>query len=233
MGGCATKPKVSKPDAAEAPAPEPLKEEREAKDVVAEEVKKVEGDIIVNKEKEIVDVDTVDEHGNKRRSLSNLFKEILHLHFWQYEGEEGESNKTPPKPVKQEEQSVNQKPSDVSNINPPDSGKMETPAEQIAKEVETQVEQVPTKEMETSVETNVEKLVDVVPSTGTTADEAIQSPAVVEAEKAGEKTALEEKPAAEGQKHETVEEKKTVEEKAANETQTLDVPEEKVIKEDK
>lgn len=91
MGGCATKPKVLK----EASAPEPAKEEKlgdavkplkPQEDLTVKATEKIdiakevedqggEGD----KSKEIVDDDKVDEQGNRRRSLSLLFKQVFLL----------------------------------------------------------------------------------------------------------------------------------------------------------
>ncbi|XP_017984080.1 PREDICTED: cyclin-dependent kinase inhibitor 1C [Theobroma cacao] len=94
MGGCATKPKVLKGDEGEVPAPvpppEPTKEPipavpeaKEAADVVAQGEKKVEDDHAneavnakgVGEAENVADDDKVDDQANKRRSLSNLFKE--------------------------------------------------------------------------------------------------------------------------------------------------------------
>lgn len=95
MGGCATKPKVLKGDEGEVPAPvpppEPTKEPipavpeaKEAADVVAQGEKKVEDDHAneavnakgVGEAENVADADKVDDQANKRRSLSNLFKEV-------------------------------------------------------------------------------------------------------------------------------------------------------------
>lgn len=89
MGACATKPKA---DGALAPAPEPEKKDVDAAVAVLDavdpqktvEVKAVEvsgeGDQS-DKGKEVVDVDDdkVDDQSVKRRSLSNLFKEVLFI----------------------------------------------------------------------------------------------------------------------------------------------------------
>lgn len=90
MGGCATKPKVLKEDAAAAPepavdekacaAPEPAENEKESTVVVvsvsevAEIIKREEEE---DKVKEIVGDDKVDDQESKRRSLSHLFKEVM------------------------------------------------------------------------------------------------------------------------------------------------------------
>ncbi|XP_058186299.1 uncharacterized protein LOC131303442 [Rhododendron vialii] len=175
MGACATKPKA---EAGEAPAPEPEKEILSGKEevVVEEELKKVDGE----KDKEIVDDD-------KRRSLGNLFEK---------EGKyTTEEDKTPSDPVKQEELSVNQNPTEGSGeTNPNESGKTETPVEQTSKEV---------------IET-----VDVAPTTLVSIEEAIVSPVNIETQEPEEKQIVEDKPAAtESQKSETPEENEAVEEK--------------------
>ena len=97
MGGCATKPKVLK----EASAPEPAKEEKlgdaveplkPQEDLTVKATEKIdiakevedqggegEGEGEGDKSKEIVDDDKVDEQGNRRRSLSLLFKQVFLL----------------------------------------------------------------------------------------------------------------------------------------------------------
>ncbi|XP_022740636.1 enolase-phosphatase E1-like [Durio zibethinus] len=87
MGGCATKPKVLKGDERDVPVPapppkqtkEPVPEVPEAKkvaDVVAAKgKKKVEADFVEARQVDIVNDDKVDDHANKQRSISNLFKE--------------------------------------------------------------------------------------------------------------------------------------------------------------
>ena len=93
MGGCATKPKVLK----EASAPEAAKEEKLGDAVeplkpqedltvkatekidIAKEVEDQGGEGEGDKSKEIVDDDKVDEQGNRRRSLSLLFKQVFLL----------------------------------------------------------------------------------------------------------------------------------------------------------
>ena len=93
MGGCATKPKVLK----EASAPEAAKEEKLGDAVeplkpqedltvkatekidIAKEVEDQGGEGEGDKSKEIVDDEKVDEQGNRRRSLSLLFKQVFLL----------------------------------------------------------------------------------------------------------------------------------------------------------
>lgn len=86
MGACATKPKA---DGALAPAPEPEKKDVDAVVDAVEPEKTVEVPAVEvsgegdqgDKGKEVVDVDDdkVDDQSVKRRSLSNLFKEVLFI----------------------------------------------------------------------------------------------------------------------------------------------------------
>ncbi|KAI8030271.1 hypothetical protein LOK49_LG01G02016 [Camellia lanceoleosa] len=216
MGGCATKPKELKNEAPP-PEPAPAKEEAggtvsETKEVVvAEEVKTVEGDTVFCKHKEIVDDDdSLDDHPNKRRSLSNLFKE-----------NEGKDS-TESDPAKQDEPSVNLKPTDIPETKPHESGKTETPVEQMPREL---VVEVP-------VGAKAEKAVEVAPTTGTLAEKAIESPAVLEMKKPEEKKIAEVKPDAETQNPETTMEKIVVEEKPATVTEKPEITEEKETKAD-
>lgn len=120
----------------------------------------------------------------------------LSLFFLQKEGKDTtEEDKTPSDPVKQEELSVNQNPTEGSDeTNPSESGKTETPVEQTPKEV---------------IET-----VDVAPTTVVSIEEAIVSPVTIETQEPEEKQIVEDKPAAtESQKSETPEENEAVEEK--------------------
>jgi len=190
MGACATKPKV---EAGEAPVPKPGKEEAtgivsEKKEVVVgdEGLKKVEGEIVVDEDKEIVDDD-------KRRSLGNLF---------QKEGKDStEEVTTPTDPVKQEELSVNQNPTEVFHeTNPNETGKTEPPVEQTPKEVI--------------------EAVDDAPTTVVLVEEAIEVPVTIETQEPEEKEIVEDKPAAaETKKSETQEENEAIEEKTATVTQ--------------
>ncbi|GMP25474.1 hypothetical protein CsSME_00002325 [Camellia sinensis var. sinensis] len=216
MGGCATKPKELKNEAPP-PEPAPAKEEAggtvsETKEVVvAEEVKTVEGDTVFCKHKEIVDDDdSLDDHPNKRRSLSNLFKE-----------NEGKDS-TESDPAKQDEPSVNLKPTDIPETKPHESGKTETPVEQMPREL---VVEVP-------VGAKAEKAVEVAPTTGTLAEKAIESPAVLEMKKPEEKKIVEVKPDAETQNPETPMEKIVVEEKPATVTEKPEITKEKETKAD-
>ncbi|KAF5960371.1 hypothetical protein HYC85_001580 [Camellia sinensis] len=216
MGGCATKPKELKNEAPP-PEPAPAKEEAggtvsETKEVVvAEEVKTVEGDTVFCKHKEIVDDDdSLDDHPNKRRSLSNLFKE-----------NEGKDS-TESDPAKQDEPSVNLKPTDIPETKPHESGKTETPVEQMPREL---VVEVP-------VGAKAEKAVEVAPTTGTLAEKAIESPAVLEMKKPEEKKIVEVKPDAETQNPETLMEKIVVEEKPATVTEKPEITKEKETKAD-
>ncbi|CAL5364890.1 unnamed protein product [Camellia sinensis] len=216
MGGCATKPKELKNEAPP-PEPAPAKEEAggtvsETKEVVvAEEVKTVEGDTVFCKHKEIVDDDdSLDDHPNKRRSLSNLFKE-----------NEGKDS-TESDPAKQDEPSVNLKPTDIPETKPHESGKTETPVEQMPREL---VVEVP-------VGAKAEKAVEVAPNTGTLAEKAIESPAVLEMKKPEEKKIVEVKPDAETQNPETPMEKIVVEEKPATLTEKPEITEEKETRAD-
>ncbi|KAH7860480.1 hypothetical protein Vadar_013891 [Vaccinium darrowii] len=190
MGACATKPKA---EAGEAPVPKPEKEEAtgivsEKKEVVVGEegLKKVEGEIVVDEDKEIVDDD-------KRRSLGNLF---------QKEGKDStEEVTTPTNPVKQEELSVNQNPTEVFHeTNPNETGKTECPVEQTPKEVI--------------------EAVDDAPTTVVLVEEAIEVPVTIETQEPEEKEIVEDKPAAaETKKSETQEESEAIEEKTATVTQ--------------
>ncbi|KAL4380080.1 hypothetical protein GQ457_02G017390 [Hibiscus cannabinus] len=74
MGGCATKPKVSKGAEGEIPAPSLPKE------AVPEVEKAVEGENKVEtaKDRDVTDDNIDDDQSNKRRSLSNLFEEKEH-----------------------------------------------------------------------------------------------------------------------------------------------------------
>lgn len=216
MGGCATKPKELKNEAPP-PEPAPAKEEAggtvsETKEVVvAEEVKTVEGDTVFCKHKEIVDDDdSLDDHPNKRRSLSNLFKE-----------NEGKDS-TESDPAKQDEPSVNLKPTDIPETKPHESGKTETPVEQMPREL---VVEVP-------VGAKAEKAVEVAPTTGTLAEKTIESPAVLEMKKPEEKKIVEVKPDAETQNPETPMEKIVVEEKPATVTEKPEITEGKETKAD-
>lgn len=216
MGGCATKPKELKNEAPP-PEPAPAKEEAggtvsETKEVVvAEEVKTVEGDTVFCKHKEIVDDDdSLDDHPNKRRSLSNLFKE-----------NEGKDS-TESDPAKQDEPSVNLKPTDIPETKPHESGKTETPVEQMPREL---VAEVP-------VGAKAEKAVEVAPTTGTLAEKTIESPAVLEMKKPEEKKIVEVKPDAETQNPETPMEKIVVEEKPATVTEKPEITEGKETKAD-
>ncbi|GMP25473.1 hypothetical protein CsSME_00002325 [Camellia sinensis var. sinensis] len=191
MGGCATKPKELKNEAPP-PEPAPAKEEAggtvsETKEVVvAEEVKTVEGDTVFCKHKEIVDDDdSLDDHPNKRRSLSNLFKE-----------NEGKDS-TESDPAKQDEPSM--------------------PRELV---------------VEVPVGAKAEKAVEVAPTTGTLAEKAIESPAVLEMKKPEEKKIVEVKPDAETQNPETPMEKIVVEEKPATVTEKPEITKEKETKAD-
>ncbi|KAL6969156.1 hypothetical protein U1Q18_041081 [Sarracenia purpurea var. burkii] len=133
MGGCAAKPKELKADAAKAPAPEPAKDEAsgkssEAKEVIVrEELKRIEGEIVIDKGKEIVDDGSADEPAGRRRSLSNLFKEN--------DGKDStEHGKMPSDPVKQEDPLIiNQKPTDASEKNPHESRKTENHVDKITR----------------------------------------------------------------------------------------------------
>ncbi|XP_057495198.1 uncharacterized protein LOC130780277 [Actinidia eriantha] len=185
MGGCATKPKESKAEAAaEASAPPPAPEKEEAAavgGVGSEESKKVEGEgeAVVDKDKVIVDDDTVDEHGSKRQSLSHLFKEN--------EGKDStEHDSTQSDPVKQEEPPLNQNPIDVSGKKTHESGK-----------TETSIEQTPRDVLEAPIEIKAEKEVEVATAaTGTLTDKATEPPATMENQKTEtteEKKAAEEK----------------------------------------
>lgn len=216
MGGCATKPKELKNEAPP-PEPAPAKEEAggtvtETKEVVvSEEVKTVEGDTVFCKHKEIVDDDdSLDDHPNKRRSLSNLFKE-----------NEGKDS-TESDPAKQDEPSVNLKPTDIPETKPHESGKTETPVEQMPREL---VVEVP-------VGAKAEKAVEVAPTTGTLAKKTIESPAVLEMKKPAEKKIVEVKPDAETQNPETLMEKIVVEEKPATVTEKPEITEGKETKAD-
>lgn len=201
MGACATKPKM---EAGEAPVPKPEKEEAtgivsekkevtgivsEKKEVVVGEEelkKKVEGEIVVDEDKEIVDDD-------KRRSLGNLF---------QKEGKDStEEDTTPTNPVKQEELSANQTPTEVFHeTNPNETGKTESPVEQTPKEVI--------------------EAVDDAPTTVVLVEEAIEVPVTIETQEPEEKEIVEDKPAAaETKKSETQEENEAIEEKTATVTQ--------------
>ncbi|CAL5323598.1 unnamed protein product [Camellia sinensis] len=244
MGGCATKPKELKNEAPP-PEPAPAKEEAggtvsETKEVVvAEEVKTVEGDTVFCKHKEIVDDDdSLDDHPNKRRSLSNLFKE---LELWnvrdvaricvflnELQGfvewgcfNEGKDS-TESDPAKQDEPLVNLKPTDIPETKPHESGKTETPVEQMPREL---VVEVP-------VGAKAEKAVEVAPTTGTLAEKAIESPAVLEMKKPEEKKIVEVKPDAETQNPETPMEKIVVEEKPATVTEKPEITKEKETKAD-
>ncbi|KAG5529187.1 hypothetical protein RHGRI_029766 [Rhododendron griersonianum] len=197
MGACATKPKA---EAGDAPAPEPEKEIVSGKEevVVEEELKKVDGE----KDKEIVDDD-------KRRSLGNLFEK---------EGKDTtEEDKTPSDPVKQEELSVNQNPTEGSDeTNPCESGKTETPVEQTPKEVIETVDVAPTTEVsiEEAIVPPVNIETQVAPTTVVSIEEAIVPPVNIETQEPEEKQIVEDKPAAtESQKSETPEENEAVEEK--------------------
>lgn len=216
MGGCATKPKELKNEAPP-PEPAPAKEEAggtvsETKEVVvAEEVKTVEGDTVFCKHKEIVDDDdSLDDHPNKRRSLSNLFKE-----------NEGKDS-TEPDPAKQDEPSVNLKPTDIPETKPHESGKTETPVEQMPREL---VVEVP-------VGAKAEKAVEVAPTTGTLAEKTIESPEVLEMKKPEEHKIVKVKPDAETQNPETLMEKIVVEEKPATVTEKPEITEGKETKAD-
>lgn len=216
MGGCATKPKELKNEAPP-PEPAPAKEEAggtvsETKEVVvAEEVKTVEGDTVFCKHKEIVDDDdSLDDHPNKRRSLSNLFKEN--------EGKDSTESDL----AKQDEPSVNLKPTDIPETKPHESGKTETPVEQMPREL---VVEVP-------VGAKAEKAVEVAPTTGTLAEKTIESPAVLEMKKPEEKKIVEVKPDAETQNPETPMEKIVVEEKPATVTEKPEITEGKETKAD-
>lgn len=216
MGGCATKPKELKNEAPP-PEPAPAKEEAggtvsETKEVVvAEEVKTVEGDTVFCKHKEIVDDDdSLDDHPNKRRSLSNLFKE-----------NEGKDS-TESDPAKQDEPSVNLKPTDIPETKPHESGKTETPVEQMPREL---VVEVP-------VGAKAEKAVEVAPTTGTLAEKTIESPEVLEMKKPEEKKIVEVKPDAETQNPETLMEKIVVEEKPTTVTEKPEITEGKETKAD-
>lgn len=216
MGGCATKPKELKNEAPP-PEPAPAKEEAsgtvsETKEVVvSEEVKTVEGDAVFCKHKEIVDDDdSLDDHPNKRRSLSNLFKE-----------NEGKDS-TESDPAKQDEPSVNLKPTDIPETKPHESGKTETPVEQMPREF---VVEVP-------VGAKAEKAVEVAPTTGTLAEKTIESPEVLEMKKPEEKKIVEVKPDAETQNPETPMEKIVVEEKPATVTEKPEITEGKETKAD-
>ncbi|KAL7254666.1 hypothetical protein ACSBR1_008923 [Camellia fascicularis] len=216
MGGCATKPKELKNEASP-PEPAPAKEEAggtvsETKEVVvAEEVKTVEGDTVFCKHKEIVDDDdSLDDHPNKRRSLSNLFKE-----------NKGKDS-TESDPAKQDEPLVNLKPTDIPETKPHESGKTETPVEQMPREL---VVEVP-------VGAKAEKAVEVAPTTGTLAEKTIESPAVLEMKKPEEKKIVEVKPDAETQNPETPMEKIVIEEKPATATEKPEITEGKETKAD-
>ncbi|KAK8672860.1 hypothetical protein V6N13_111217 [Hibiscus sabdariffa] len=74
MGGCATKPKVSKGDEGEIPAPSPPKEEVPEAEKAAEGENKVEA----AKDRDVTDDNIDDDQSNKRPSLSNLFEEKEH-----------------------------------------------------------------------------------------------------------------------------------------------------------
>lgn len=213
MGGCATKPKELKNEAPP-PEPAPAKEEAggtvsETKEVVVAEEVTVEGDTVFCKHKEIVDDDdSLDDHPNKRRSLSNLFKE-----------NEGKDS-TESDPAKQDEPSVNLKPTDIPETKPHESGKTETPVEQMPREL---VVEVP-------VGAKAEKAVEVAPTTGTLAKKTIESPAVLEMKKPEEKKIVEVKPDAETQNPETPMEKIVVEEKPATVTEKPEITEGKETK---
>ncbi|XP_052188382.1 uncharacterized protein LOC127798809 [Diospyros lotus] len=195
MGGCATKPKANAgevPPPEQEPEPEPEKFAPRAAADVNEAV------VVLDKAKEIVvEDDAVDEHGNRRRSLSNLFKENNEAM------ESTKLDKPTLDPVKQEEPSADQKFAEVSEALPHvnhESGKIETPVERTVKEVEA------------PVETNEEKAIEAASTAGTLTDhEAIKStaPALVEMQKHEEtKTLVEEKSAVETQKPETPKEEK-------------------------
>lgn len=119
----------------------------------------------------------------------------LSLFFLQKEGKDTtEEDKTPSDPLKQEELSVNQNPTEGSDeTNPNESGKTETPVEQTSKEV---------------IET-----VDVAPTTVVSIEEAIVSPVNIEAQEPEEKQIVEDVAATESQKSETPEENEAIEEK--------------------
>uniref|UniRef100_A0A5B6Z7Y8 Uncharacterized protein n=1 Tax=Davidia involucrata TaxID=16924 RepID=A0A5B6Z7Y8_DAVIN len=204
MGGCATKPKELKAEAADTPAPAPAPAVKEEVGTVSEATKEVvvEGEV-VDKDKEIVQDDAVDEQGSRRRSLSHLFKEK--------EGKDStEIDKTALEPVKQEEQSATEKAIDVDETKPPEAGKAKTMVEQTTTPVVVVVDAPVKAETEKEIETRdtlAEKANEAAPTT----------------EKASEAA-----PATETQKPETLaEEKKTVEEKPVAETETHGTDEKK------
>ncbi|KAA8531004.1 hypothetical protein F0562_005706 [Nyssa sinensis] len=178
MGGCATKPKELKTEAADAPAPALAPVVKEDIGTVSETTKEivVEGEV-VDKDKEIVQDETVDEQGSRRRSLSHLFKE-------KEEGKDSaEIDKTPLEPVKQEEPSVTEKAIDVCEIKPSEAEKAENTVEQSTTPV---VVDVP-------VKAETEKANEATPVTETQKPETL----------AEEKKTVEEKPVAETQTYDT------------------------------
>ncbi|KAK8716306.1 hypothetical protein V6N13_043621 [Hibiscus sabdariffa] len=78
MGGCATKPKVSKGYQGEIPAPSPPKEAVPEAEKAAEGENKVEANDEAAKDRDVTDDNIDDDQSNKRRSLSNLFEEREH-----------------------------------------------------------------------------------------------------------------------------------------------------------
>lgn len=238
MGGCATKPKVLK----EASAPEPAKEEKlgdavkplkPQEDLTVKATEKIdiakevedqggEGD----KSKEIVDDDKVDEQGNRRRSLSLLFKQ-------NEEGKDSTGDGNPAvEPLKQEEPSVDKKPTDESETKLSEVEKSEIPTVQDvdSQNPETPIEVtlapvVDTQKHETPVELTPIPVVDAqeseTPVQQTHLSEVVNAPEKAETEKKievapteasdvanGTEKAIEPAPAVESQSSGTSEEKK-------------------------
>ncbi|KAF3964656.1 hypothetical protein ACB098_02G116300 [Castanea mollissima] len=240
MGGCATKPKVLK----EASAPEPAKEEKlgdaveplkPQKDLTVKATEKIDianevgdqgGEGEGDKSKEIIDDDKVDEQGNKRRSLSLLFKQ-------NEEGKDSTVDGNPAvEPLKQEEPSVDKKPTEESETKLSEVEKSDIPPVQDvdAQNPETPIEETlapvfDTQKHETPVELTPIPVVDAqgseTPVPQTHLSEFVNAPEKAETEEkieiapteapdvaSGTEKAIEPAPAVESQTNGTSEEKK-------------------------
>ncbi|CAK9152942.1 unnamed protein product [Ilex paraguariensis] len=215
MGACASKPKELKADtAATAPASAPEKEEVTAVSEAAKEVIKV---VACEKHKEIVVDDTVDDNGNRRRSLSHLFKESE-------EGKDSGENDKISLELKQEP-SGSVKAIDVS----------ETPAPvvhdaYVKAESEKAIEVAPASGTETSKEKKTEDKLETETQKPKTPEKKTEARPAMEAPKPETiegKKKEEEKPATEAPKPEKPDETKTEEEKLAAELQKYKTEEDK------
>ncbi|KAK8652724.1 hypothetical protein V6N13_126749 [Hibiscus sabdariffa] len=102
MGGCATKPKVLKGDEGEGPSPkEAVPEAKEAAAAADQAENKVEADK-ASDNKDVTD-DNIDDQSNKKRSLSNLFKEVSVSNPKENKGtDESDNTQSEAEPMKKE-----------------------------------------------------------------------------------------------------------------------------------